>query len=63
VNTYVDNIQGDMRAVDPSISMSRGMLIDLTEDDYILILSKQEMIRRLGDEIRKFYDSKTKVQK
>jgi hypothetical protein len=43
--------------------MSRGMLTDLTEDDYILILSKQEMVRRLADEIRKFYDSKTKVQK
>jgi len=63
VNSYVDNIQGDMRALDPSISMSRGMLTDLTEDDYILILSKQEMIRRLGDEVRKFYGSKTKVPK
>jgi len=39
------------------------MLIDLTEDDYILILSKQEMVRRISDEIRKFYDSKTKVSK
>ncbi|SDM15964.1 hypothetical protein SAMN05421813_10710 [Daejeonella rubra] len=63
VNTYVDNIQGDPRALDPSISMSRGMGIEPTEDEYILILSKREMTRRLGDEIRKFYDSKTKVPK
>ncbi len=63
VNTYVDNIQGDMRALDPSISMSRGMENELNEDDYILILSKQEMTRRLADEVRKFYDSKTKVLK
>jgi hypothetical protein len=63
VNTYIDNIQGDMRAVNPSLSMSRGMGNELTEDDYILILSKQEMTRRIADEIRKFYDSKTKVPK
>ena len=63
VNTYVDNIQGDPRALDPSISLSRGMGIELTEDDYIMILSKQEMIRRIADEIRKFYASKTKVPK
>lgn len=63
VNTYVDNIQGDARALDPSMSMSRGMGIELTEDDYILILSKQEMVRRIADEIRKFYASKTKVPK
>jgi len=63
VNTFIDNIQGDMRAVNPSLSMSRGMGNELTEDDYILILSKQEMTRRIADEIRKFYDSKTKVPK
>ncbi len=63
MNTYVDNIQGDPRALDPSISMSRGIGFELTEDDYILILSKQEMTRRIADEIRKFYDSKTKVSK
>lgn len=56
MNTYVDNIEGDMRAVDPSVSMSRGMGMEPTEDDFILILSKQEMIRRLADEIHKFYD-------
>lgn len=60
-NTYVDNIQGDMRAVDPSMSLSRGMGIEPTEEDYIMILSKQEMIRRVSDEIRKFYHSKTKA--
>lgn len=57
-NTYVDNIQGDMRAVDPSLSMSRGGGFELTEEDYLMILSKQEMIRRISDEIRKFYGSK-----
>lgn len=57
-NTYVDNIQGDIRAVDPSLSLSRGRGFELTEEDYLMILSKQEMIRRISNEIRKFYGSK-----
>lgn len=59
-NTYIDNIQGDPRALDPSISMSRGMGFEPEENDFLLILSKQEMVRRLADELRKYYDTNTK---
>jgi hypothetical protein len=31
------------------------------EDDFLLFLSKQEMLRRLGDELRKYYDTNTKA--
>lgn len=61
VNTYIDNIQGDRRAVDASISMSGGMGFEPMEDDFLLLLSKEEMLRRLSSELRKYYDTKTKV--
>jgi len=63
VETYIDNIQGDPRALDASINMARGRDIEPMEDDFLLFLSKQEMLRRLGDEIRKYYDTKTKAPK
>jgi hypothetical protein len=61
VETYIDNIQGDTRALDASISMARGRDIEPMEDDFLLFLSKQEMLRRLGDELRKYYDTNTKA--
>lgn len=61
VNTYIDNIQGDPRAVDASISMSRGMGFEPREDDFLLLLSKEEMLRRLSSELRKYYDTKPKA--
>jgi len=61
VETYIDNIQGDPRALDASISIARGRDLELMEDDFLLFLSKQEMLRRLGDELRKYYDTKTKA--
>lgn len=60
-NTYIDNIQGDQRALDASLSMSGGMGMEPQENDFLLILSKQEMTRRLSDELRKYFDAKTKV--
>lgn len=59
VNTYVDNIQGDPRAFDPGM-MSRGPDFEPVEDDYLLILARQEMIRRLSSELRKYYDTTAK---
>jgi len=59
VNTYVDNIQGDARAVDP-LMLSRGISIEPNEDDFILLLARREMIRRLSSELRKYYDSKAR---
>ena len=61
VETYIDNILGDPRALDPSISMARGRNIEPMEDDFLLLLSKQEMLQRLGDELRKYYDTNTKA--
>ena len=55
VNTYVDNIQGDSRAVNPSLMMGRGLSIEPREDDFLLALSGQEMISRLSNEIRAYY--------
>ncbi len=59
--SYIDNIQGDPRAVDPTISMSRGMGFEPNEDDFLMLLSKQEMTRRLSSELRKYYDTPTKA--
>ena len=60
VNNYVNNIQGDSRALDPSL-MARGMDIEPLELDFLLILARQEMIRRLSAELRKYYDVQSKV--
>lgn len=53
---FVDNIQGDPRAVDPSLYFSRGTEIEPREDEFLLALSQQEMLRRLSNEIRSYYD-------
>jgi hypothetical protein len=63
VNTFIDNIQGDSRALDGSLSMLRGMGIEPMENDFILLLSKQEMTRTLSYELRKYYDPATKRRK
>ncbi len=60
VNTYVENIQGDSRAVDPRI-MTGGISIEPTENDFLIILARQEMIRRLSAELRKYYDAEVKA--
>ena len=60
VNTYVDNIQGDSRALNPAL-MTRGINIEPVENDFLLILARQEMIRRLSSELRKYYDAQVKT--
>ena len=59
INTYVDNVQGDSRAVDPRL-MTRGIEIEPVENDFLLILAREEMIRRLSTELRKYYDAQVK---
>ncbi len=56
VNTYVDNVQGDARALDAGV-MTRGIEIEPIENDFLLILARQEMVRRLSAELRKYYDA------
>ena len=59
VNTYVDNIQGDQRALNPTLTM-RGIDIEPLENDFLLLLARQEMIRRLSTELRRYYDTPDK---
>ena len=60
VNSYVDNVQGDSRALDPML-MSRGMGLEPIEDDFLVILARREMIGRLSSELRKYYDEQSKT--
>lgn len=53
-NIEVGNIQGDRRAVDPSI-MTAGDIVDPTTDDILLALSREEMTGRLSQELRRKY--------
>ncbi|SKB31156.1 hypothetical protein [Daejeonella lutea] len=59
VHTYVDNVQGDPRALDPGV-MTRGIEMEPLENDYLLILARQEMVRRISTELRKYYDAQAK---
>lgn len=59
VNTYVDNIQGDSRALDPRL-MTRGIDIEPVENDFLLLLARQEMVRRLSMELRRYYETPDK---
>lgn len=60
VNNYVDNVQGDSRALG-SMMMSRGMDIEPVEDDFLLILARREMIGRLSSELRRYYDEQSRA--
>jgi hypothetical protein len=53
--TVVGNISGDSRAVDPSIIAAGSIGMEPTPEDFLLSLSREEMIRRVSDEIRKRY--------
>ena len=55
VSTSVDNIQGDPRAVDPSLYLMRSMGIEPREDDFLLELSRRDMLPRLSSELRSYY--------
>lgn len=54
-NAYVTNIQGDPRAVDPSIYSATFPPMEPLPDDILLALSNQEMLGRLSREIRLYY--------
>jgi hypothetical protein len=49
------NIQGDSRAIDPSLYSVGAFNIEPREDEFLLLLTKQELNRRIADEIRKHY--------
>ena len=59
-NAYIDNIQGDSRALGAGL-MTRGIGIEPTDDEFLLLLARQEMIRRLSSELRKYYDAQAKT--
>ena len=53
-NTYIENIQGDSRAVDPRLYFSRNSGMEPQEIDFLLRLSN-EMVQRISSELRKYY--------
>lgn len=53
-NVYVDNIQGDSRAVDPSLYFSRSQGIEPDALDFLFQLSG-EMVDRVSHELRSYY--------
>jgi hypothetical protein len=54
-NVYVTNIQGDPRALDPSVHAATFPPMEPLTDDILLALSNQEMLDRLSREIRLYY--------
>jgi hypothetical protein len=54
-NAYVANIQGDRRAVDPSLYSATMPPMPPLTDDILLALSNREMLERLSREIRNRY--------
>ena len=53
-NAYVDNIQGDPRAVDPSLYFSERPVIEPEALDFLFSLSS-EMVHRVSSELRSYY--------
>ncbi|MEJ6982019.1 hypothetical protein WG906_16235 [Pedobacter sp. P351] len=54
---YVTNIQGDPRAVDPSIYGAAFPPMEPFAEDILMALSNQEMLDRLSREIRSYYSN------
>jgi hypothetical protein len=52
--TYADNIQGDSRAIDPSLYFARGPGVEPEAVDFLLTLS-EEMLDRVSREFRSYY--------
>lgn len=52
---YAANIQGDTRALDPSIIAATMPPMEPREEDIIMALSNKEMLGRLSREIRAYY--------
>ena len=55
VNTSVDNIRGDPRAVDPSLYSMQNTGIEPREDDFLIELSRKDMLPRLSSELRSYF--------
>ena len=49
------NIQGDIRAMDPRLVSAGAFNMEPTEDEFLLLLTNQELTRRISSEIRRFY--------
>jgi len=52
-SVYLQNIQGDMRAIDPFAATTPPF--EPEDFDLLLALSRDEMVRRLSNEIRTYY--------
>jgi hypothetical protein len=53
-NVYVDNIQGDSRAINPSLYFSRNQGVEPDAMDFLFQLSG-EMVDRVSQELRSYY--------
>lgn len=54
-STYVSNIRGDSRAIDPSLYSYSMPPMDPITDDILLVLATREMTKRLSNEIRSYF--------
>lgn len=54
-NLTTSNIQGDTRAIDPRLISAGAFNMEPTEEEFLLLLSKQELTRRISSEIRTQY--------
>lgn len=54
-STYITNIRGDSRAVDPALYAYSMPPIDPLADDLLLVLATREMTKRLSNEIRSYF--------
>ena len=54
-HVYVTNIQGDTRALDPSVYTATMPPMEPITDDIVFALSNREMLGRLSREIRSYY--------
>lgn len=58
LNTYVKNIGGDSRAINPRLLSAIGPAFDPEPYDLLLALSRQDMVERISNEIRSYYSKK-----
>jgi hypothetical protein len=54
-NLSAGNINGDPRAVDPRVLSAGSFSIEPMAEDFLLSLLREELVRRLSDELRKHY--------
>jgi len=54
-NTSTGNINGDPRAVDPGVLSAGAFSMEPMAEDFLLSLLREELVRRISDELRKHY--------